>query len=372
MQGSLTDVLPSVAAVLGVGSATDRLDLRAKVGDVRRVCVVLVDGMGFHLLPGMARHAPLLAEVLRGATGSLTELACTFPSTTPTSLVSFGTGAQPGEHGVLGFTLNVPGTDRVLTHIYWRDDPPPRQWQPVRTWFQTMVAAGIPATAVLPQLFVGSGLTDAAYRGARLAGVGRDDDYAERVLAELRTTGGLVYGYTSALDTAAHVFGIAAPEWAAAAAGVDALLHRLLDGLPDDAALLVTADHGGLDIAPDARIDLDADPALGADVSVVAGEPRLRYLHTVDGAAPDVLDRWRAVLGPAATVVSRDEAIDTGWFGPVPAAHRARIGDVVVLCTDPIAVLASRHEPPEVGKLIGFHGAATAAETAIPLITVRR
>jgi hypothetical protein len=370
--GSLTDVLPGVAALLGAPGGTDRLGLAGRVGDVRRVCVVLVDGMGYHLLPALAPHAPLVADVLRGGTGTLTELACTFPSTTPTSLVSFATAVQPGEHGILGFTLNVPGTDRVLTHIFWRDDPDPQEWQPVPTWFQRLAAAGVSVTAILPRLFIGSGLTDSAYRGARIAAVERDDDYAARVLAELHAGPGVVYGYTSALDTAAHVFGIASPEWAAAAGAVDVLLSRILAGLPPDAALLVTADHGGLDVAADARIDMDADPVLGQGIRVVAGEPRLRYLHTVPGAAPDVLDRWRAVLGARAQVLAREEAIEGGWFGPVRPAHRERIGDVMVLCTEPIAVLASRHEPPEMSKLIGFHGAASAVETAIPLITLRR
>jgi len=371
MAGSITEVLPGVAALLGVEDHDDRLDLASKVGDVDRVCVLLVDGMGYHLLPAMAAHGPLLADVLRGAAGELTELSSTFPSTTPTSLVSLGTGVAPGEHGVLGFTLNVPGTDRVLTHIFWRDDPDPRDWQPMPTWFQRIAAAGVGATVVLPAPFVGSGLSDAAYRGARFSAVGKHDDYPERVLAELRAGPGVVYAYTSALDTAAHLFGIASAEWAAAAAAVDALLNRLVDGLPADAALIVTADHGGLDVAPDARIDLDADAALSEGIRVVAGEPRLRYLHTLDGAAGDVLDRWRAVLGSRATVLGRDEAIEAGWFGAVSAAHRPRIGDVVVICTDPIAVLATRHEPPEISRLIGFHGAATPAETAIPLITMR-
>jgi hypothetical protein len=368
---SLTDVLPSVAALFGVDGGTDRLGLAGTVGDVRRVCVLLVDGMGYHLLPRLAPHAPLLAQVLRGDVGELTELTCTFPSTTPTSLVSLGTGAQPGEHGVLGFTLNVPGTDRVVTHIFWRDDPPPAQWQPLPTWFQRLAAAGVETTAVLPKPFVGSGLTDAAYRGARIAAVGRDDDYAERVLGELNAAPGVVYGYTSALDTAAHAFGIASPQWAAAAAGVDVLISRFVEALPDDAALFVTADHGGLDVASEGRLDVAADPALSEGVRVVAGEPRLRYLHTRDGAARDVLDRWRGVLGPRATVVSRDEAVDAGWFGPVRSTHRARIGDVVAVCRDPIAVLATGYEPPEISKLIGFHGAATPVETAIPLITLR-
>jgi hypothetical protein len=69
--------------------------------------------------------------------------------------------------------------------------------------------------------------------------------------------------------------------------------------------------------------------------------------------------------------VSRDEAVDAGWFGPVRSTQRARIGDVVAVCRDPIAVLATGYEPPEISKLIGFHGAATPVETAIPLITLR-
>jgi hypothetical protein len=369
---SICDILPSAAALLGVPGAADRLDLASRVGDVRRVAVLLVDGMGHHLLPAMAAHAPLLAAVLSGQVGRLAELKCTFPSTTPTSLVSLGTGTRAGEHGILGFTLNVPGTDRVLTHITWRDDPEPSRWQPVPTWFERIAHAGRGASVVLPQFFARSGLTAAAYRGAEFRGVGRGDDYAQRMLAAIDDAPGLVYGYTSALDTAAHVFGIASPQWAEAAAGVDALISRLVDGLPDDAALLVTADHGGLDLRPDAHVDIADDPRLAAGLRVVAGEPRVRYLHTVPGAEGEVLATWREVMGDRAQVLSRDEAIEAGWFGPVPEVHRARIGDVVVICTAEFAVLAGGYDPPELAKLIGFHGAATPAETAIPLISVRR
>jgi hypothetical protein len=364
-------VLPSAAALLGVPGAADRLGLSEQIGDVERVVVILVDGLGFHLLPRLAPHAPLLADVLRGSAGWLVELACTFPSTTPTSLVSLGTGLQPGAHGVLGFTLNVPGTERVLTHIFWRDDPPPHLWQPEPTWFARANAAGVPARVVLPAPFAGSGLTDAAYRGAQFRGVGRDDDYATQLLAEVRAGPGLVYGYTAALDTAAHLFGIASEQWAQAGADVDRLLGTVVEQLPTDTALLVTADHGGLDIAADARVDIAADPRLAAGLRVVAGEPRVRYLHTVAGAAHEVLATWTELLAGRADVLSRDEAIDTGRFGDVPAAHRRRVGDVVVVCTADIAVLASGYEPPEIAKLIGFHGAGTDAEMAIPLIGFR-
>jgi hypothetical protein len=371
--GSICDVLPAAAALLGVPGAVDRLGLAdwVDVDQVDRVAVVLVDAMGWHLLPELASSAPLLASVLAGGTGRLSELACTFPSTTPTSLVSLGTGAQPGEHGILGFTLNVPGTDRVLNHIRWRDDPPHTAWQPLPTWFQRLNQAGVSARAVLPEWFMGSGLTDAAYRGARFCATNSTEDYAQRVADELRAAPGLVYGYTADLDTAAHVFGIGSPRWHEAATHVDALLTRLVEALPPNAALLVTADHGGLNVPANARVDLDTDPQLGAGIRVVAGEPRVRYLHTEPGAAADVEATWSELLDGWAEVCSREQAVATGMFGPVSQRHLARIGDIVVTCTGDAAVLATGHEPPETARLIGFHGAATAAEMAIPLIVFK-
>ncbi|OBI95078.1 nucleotide pyrophosphatase [Mycobacterium alsense] len=372
MPGSICDVLPAAAALLGAPGATDGLGLTEPVGPVDRVAVVLIDGMGWHLLPELAGDAPLLASVLAGDTGWLRELTCTFPSTTPSSLVSLGTGASPGEHGVLGFTLNVPGTDRVLTHILWRPnptwDPAPGAWQPLPTWFERLRGAGIAARAVLPAPFIGSGLTDAAYRGADFRPTRRPDDYAARLADELNAAPGLVYGYTAALDTAAHVFGIGSPPWHEAAARVDALLTRLIEALPPNAALLVTADHGGLNVPPDARVDIDTDPRLAAGLRVVAGEPRVRYLHTEPGAADDVRAAWCEVLDGRAQIYGRDEAVATGMFGPVAPAHLARIGDVVVVCTGDTAILATGHEPPESARLIGFHGGPSPAEMAIPLI----
>jgi hypothetical protein len=370
-RGSICDVLPAAAELLSAAGAVDALGVTECAGGVRRVAVVLVDGMGRHLLPELAADAPLLATVLSGGAGRLDELTCTFPSTTPTSLASLCTGVTPGEHGILGFTVKLPDTDRVLNHIFWRDDPPPAQWQPVPTWFERLQQAGVGARAVLPAAFVGSGLTEAAYRGAQFVAATFDDDYAQLVVDQLRAAPGLVYAYTAVLDTAAHAFGIGSAEWHAAGAYVDALLTRLVEALPPDAALLITADHGGLNVPKHRRIDLDADSRLSAGVRVVAGDPRVRYLHTEPGAACDVIAAWSELLSGRAEVRSRDDAVAAGLFGSVRAEHLPRIGDVVVTCTDDTAVLASAHEPREVAQLIGFHGAATPAEMAIPLITFR-
>lgn len=369
--GSLADVVPSVLAALSVPGAGDRLGLAATLADVDKIALLLVDGLGARLLAPAARHAPTLAGLLRST--PMWTLTAGFPSTTPTSLTSLGTGAPPGAHGVLGFTVRVPGTDEVLNHVYWAGDPDPLRWQPLHTQFDRATAAGVEVTVVSRPEFATSGLTLAANRGGVYRGARGAHEIAEEMLAALDQAAppALVYGYHADLDRVGHLCGVDSDAWRAAAAAVDTLLTRLVEGLPAGAALLVTADHGQLDVPADQRFDLDADPRLRAGVRVVAGEPRVRYLHTEPGATADVLATWRAVLGDAAWVVERAEAVAAGWFGPVPEAHLDRVGDVVVACHDRYAVVATQTQPLLESRLVAYHGSYTAAEMEIPLLVAR-
>ncbi|MEV6926987.1 nucleotide pyrophosphatase/phosphodiesterase family protein [Dactylosporangium sp. NPDC051485] len=368
---SLADVLPSVLHALGVPGEPDHLGLATQLAGVRRVAVVLLDGLGWHQLPAAARHAPTLADIVQGRLGTARRITSGFPSTTPVSLVTLGTGAAPGRHGIVGFTLNRPGTDRVVNHLYWTDVPDPAVWQPLPTAFTRAERAGLAPTVVTNPAFTDTGLTRSAYRGARLGPGVAADAVADEMLAALADSR-LVYGYLPDVDRAGHDQGLGSAQWQEAAASADRLLTRLVDALPPDTALLVTADHGQLDVPPDRRIDLDRDPRLTEGVAVVAGEPRVRYLHTAPGAEQDVLSTWRGVLGDAAWVVPRAEAVASGWFGEVPETHLRRIGDVVVVCRDRWIVLASAHETPRLSEMIAFHGSNTAAEMEIPLLVLRR
>jgi hypothetical protein len=293
-----------------------------------------------------------------------------FPSTTPVSLVTLATGALPGAHGVLGFTTRMPD-GAVLNHIRWGDDPDPERWQPVPTRFETAAAAGVAVTAVTRPEFRGTGLTVAANRGAAFAGAPDAATLAAHMLDALRAGPGLVYGYHPDLDKAGHEAGVGSASWTDAARGVDKLADLLVSALPPRSALLVTADHGQLNVPADRRVDIARHPALAAGVTTVAGEPRVRYLHTMPGARDDVAAAWQATFGASARVLTRDAVIDEGWFGPVPPSHAGRIGDVVVICLDRTVALASGWEPPAAGRLVAYHGSVTAAEMTVPLLVAR-
>src|SRR5687768_11704912 len=125
-----------------------------------------------------------------------------------------------------------------------------------------------------------------------------------------------------------------------------------------------------LDVPADTRLVLDDHPELTDSVRLLAGEPRARYVHAEPGAAADLLDRWRAVLGERAWVASREEAVASGVFGPVEEALAPRIGDVVALARGTWAFTSPEREPGP-SRLAAYHGSLTATELAIPLLATR-
>ncbi|MGY1719784.1 alkaline phosphatase family protein [Blastococcus sp. SYSU DS0552] len=369
---TLADVLPGVAAALGTPVArgdlpADPLGLADALHGARRVAVLLVDGLGADLVRAHADLAPTLA----GMSSPAGTLQAPCPSTTPVSLTTIGTGLPPGSHGILGFVTEVPGEGRTLNHTQWTDDPDPADWQAQPTVFERAAADGVAVTAVGPWAYAGSGLTVAAYRGAEYTGAVGPGDLTALMRSGLEAgRRSLVYGYMAELDLTGHVRGVDSPSWRAQLALVDRVVAQLVDGLPDDAALLVTADHGMLDVPAATRLDLDDEPDLADGVRVLAGEPRARYVHTEPGAEADVLARWRGVLGNRAWVVGRDEAVASGVFGPVDDALAARIGDVVALARGSWALVSPRLEPGP-SRLAAYHGSLTATELAIPLLAAR-
>lgn len=353
-------VLPSVAAALGVPSWTDRIGLPSAA----RYVVVLVDGLGADLLAEHRDLAPYLSSLLDGGH----TLRSGLPSTTATSITSLGTGLPAGQHGLVGYTCRIPGTDRVINSLRWDDAVDPRTWQPHPTMLERIDAAGVPTSAVNKAEFEGSGLTVCSQGGVPFHPYASIYERAD-VVAEVSeaTPRSLVYTYESTLDHTGHQHGCASQQWRDRLRGIDADLQDLRDALAPGTALLITADHGMVDLPAGGRFDVESEPSLLDDVQLFAGEARFRHLYTRTGAEQEVAQRWRARFGDAALVVTRDEAEDAGWFGTIDDRVRPRIGDVLVLGLGDFAVFSTRHFAIEM-SMVGFHGSISEAETRIPVL----
>jgi len=361
-------VLPAIAGAVGVDAVAEAGLAQELLGlpSASRVCVVLVDGLGHTNLAERAGHAPFLRRRL----GDSTPLTSTFPSTTATAMGTFGVGMPPGRTGMLGYTVRDPATGELGNLVSWTGLPPARQWQRETTVFEQLVAAGTTVTSIGPARFSGSGLTEAALRGPTYRAAESLAARVDATVDALRKPG-VAYLYWGEVDKAGHHHGWGSWQWGDALAELDSELGRLARMLPRDTVLVITADHGMVDVDRAARWDVATDPALGNGVDLVAGEPRALHLHLDAGVeATVVADRWRGVLGGSAVVATRDEAAADSWFGEISEHVLPVIGDVVVAMTGRATVVDSRTQSPASLDLVGVHGSLTRHEMLVPCVVV--
>ncbi|MDO5634438.1 MAG: alkaline phosphatase family protein [Micrococcus sp.] len=376
-ESSLRSVLPSAAAALGVAGMPNALRWPA----TRRAVVVMVDGLGRALLRRFGGHAPFLKSAM-AEHGRVLQAA--IPTTTAASLTSFGTGEDPGVHGIVGYDVLDPERGVVINQLGgWDERTDPLTWQPLPTVLERAEQAGVDVVTVSLPAFEHSALTRAALRGGRfLAGrsmTARAQLAAQEVGAARVPL--LVYLYFNELDKAGHRSGVGSEAWLYALEELDATLRRLHQRLPAGSTLAITGDHGMMDIPASRRIDVTARDGNGAlrwphlmeHVAHLAGEPRCVQVHLDPAATPAqrdaVLAAWQQVWGSQAWILTREEATAAGWFGETVTDRVApRIGDLLVAPHTDLALYDGARVDPQAFEMVGQHGSPTRAEREVPLI----
>lgn len=354
--GALTDLLPSIGAHLGLDSI-DHFSLPV----ARSYLVVLVDGLGWRQLNEFAVQAEFLGRQLPTSRS----ITCSVPSTTATSLTSLGTGSAPGQHGLVGYRFLNPASGGIMNALSWEGGPERvTEFQQQPTIYERL--AGRSHMVGLAR-FAGSGLTAAAMRGTELIAVEDESDHDLRVEQAVAATSqaGLVYLYERMLDHTGHAHGVGSWQWLDMLAAIDDLIHDLREALPDDVCVIVTGDHGMVNVSSDHYLVIEDVPGLGG-YDQLAGEARFRHLYT---SQPEKLaNKFRKVLGERAWVATKSEAIEAGLFGAVLPSVSPRLGDVVVAMRDNWVLMTRAHEIEM--QLVGVHGSLTAEEMLVPLIVL--
>jgi hypothetical protein len=329
-----------------------------QLGEARQIVLLVVDGLGAEQLGERVHLAPVLAG---GTGGALTSVA---PSTTACALTTLATGKVPAEHGVVGYRVAFEGD--IMNVLQWsiggrdaRMRVPAHDFQP----FPSFPGSSGPVPVVTRHDYGPTGFT--------AAHLGRVDLHRWHTAAGLITAvrqltadgAPFVYAYYEGIDKVAHAQGLGAyydDELRAA----DRLVGDVLEVLPPGAVLVVTADHGQVEVGGSVEV---LGPELMEDVTLISGEGRFRWLHVRDGAAKDVAQAAGESYGDVAWVRTKDQVIAEGWLGGVPRdAVAARLGDVALVPFTPTAFL----DPADTGelRLKARHGSLTRDEMLVPLL----
>ena len=337
-------------------------------GAARKVAVVVIDGLGSAQLRAHSGHARFLHRRFQEA-GE--ERYSGLPSTTASALVSITTGATPGEHGLLGYQVRDPESGQVVNHLKpFPAGVTPSTWQPVPTVFERSAERGIPARALCEERFRGTDFTEATLRGADLRGVEKLPDHLHQLRSFFdEVDEGFAYVYWPAVDRMGHQHGVDSDSWRDALESVDSFCAELSCALRPDETVVVTADHGMLDVSEASRHLVAASDPLRADVAVWAGEPRCVHLYLHEGIQADEwAKRFGTRLGAGFRVRTRADLLDAHVFGAVSPEHEARIGDVVVFAEGAASLYDEQSASRSSLAMRGQHGSFSDAEIRIPHI----
>jgi hypothetical protein len=306
-------------------------EVKRRVDLGERVVVVLLDALGAAFLPRHREH-PLVQRL------EVTPLRSQFPSTTTAHVTTMHFGMAVEDHGLYEWNVLEPSLDAIICPLRfnpagsdvqgaltpWLD---PAVLSPGPTFYETL---GVPSLVLQPDWISGSTYTRLATRGARTV----DFHTLEAGMAMLahvldhERRFRCVFLYWDAIDRIGHIHGPSSPEFDAAA---DAALTRVGTLLQSrrDYTLLITADHGQVDVDPE-RVDYldDIWPELPDLLSHQrpAGSSRDAFLHVRPDRCEQVMDELSARLEHRAQVVPA-----AGLFDRLGPRLRDRLGNVAVL-----------------------------------------
>ncbi len=347
-----------VPALLGPSTWASGLPswIPSTVAESRQVVLFVLDGLGWDQLNEHRHLVPTIAGMSGG------RISTVAPTTTATALTSISTGLTPGEHGLIGYRMLLGG--EVINVLRWAvDGKDRRKSQPPADIQRYPGFLGDSVPMVSPAELLGSAFTEAHLRGGRPVGVRASSSIAVEVSRQLRAGERFIYAYYGGIDKIAHERGFG-EFYEAELRAADRMVADMLEVLPEGAVLLLTADHGQVDVGK--RIVRPSKDLLGL-VALQSGEGRFRWLHARRGAQDELLAAAVDEFGTTGWVRTRDQIIADGWFGPsVAPPVAARLGDVALVAREPI----SYDDPADSGPfaLICRHGSLTSAEVYVPLL----
>ncbi|MFT6915012.1 MAG: hypothetical protein ACJAWL_001311 [Motiliproteus sp.] len=339
----------------------------------RPVVLLVIDGLGYQFLQqfpesALARHC-------------VQRLTSVFPTTTATAVTALALGVPAQQHGITGWFTYLRELGGVVAPLPFM----PRGGGSYYTDLGISASAIVDAGPLLPdlqrpvQVSSPSYISDSSFSRALYGSSPRAPhrnlaQFFEQLGSGLQRRGApLVWGYWTELDALAHEYGSQSQEVIAHFNEIDRRFEQWIAGLAGkDALILVTADHGLIDVAAEQQVQLEQHPELQALLRLpLCGEPRAAFCYLRPGAADDFEQYVAEHFGALFEVVASEQLLQQQLFGrgePSPRL-RDRIGDFTLLAKQQ-AIIKDRllHERPFGQRAV--HGGLSAEELYVPLVMV--
>lgn len=331
----------------------------------KSVCVLLIDGLGISNLKSAGGHASFLNSRMSQS------ISCYFPATTSTSLTGLATALQPSETGFIGYQIYHKENRQSMNLLSgWIDYAAGATFQKQLTVSELAIQKDMEFHVVSHPAYEESGLTGATMRGAVFHG--RSDikarfEHALELLSQPQSK--VIFLYVPELDQVAHQFGSESSKWLEGLETVDSLVRNLSENIPRNTGLIITADHGVIDIPESNHLYLD-EVLPKEKLNFVGGDTRGLFLYLVDPAETAAVQQLlMATYSESCWVLKPDDLINAGYWKQSQSSA-ATEPDLVLLARKKVALYHRGFAKKKSLLMKGHHGSITAEELTVPLIKV--
>ncbi len=376
--GSIVNLMSTISRTYGQpftdypaldGLAPDEL------GETRNLVLLVIDGLGYHYLLRHGNGSALRQHLQR----PITSVA---PPTTATAITTFLTGLAPQQHGLAGWFTWFRELGSVLAVLPFKPrcstEPLSRSGISAEMLYHhtpVFDRLSVKSYSLCPDWIAHSDFNRAHLGRATLIAYRDLDDCFTRMTDIVRRpqTKKYIYAYWPGFDRLAHTEGVAGALTYQHFLELDNRFSRLLADLAGSGTrIIVTADHGFVDVSEPKKIHLDTHPIMKNCLSIpLCGEQRLSYAYVRQGKNEQFESYIDQHLSYAIELHRSDQLLQRGLFG-LGAPHpelASRIGDYILIMKsghviqDPLP----GEKPP---RMTGFHGGLSEQEMYVPLIDV--
>jgi hypothetical protein len=365
---------------------------KVEMENSNKIVLLLIDGFGYNQWLACYKNYEFFEIFTRK--GLVAPVTTIFPSTTAAALTTINTGLTPQKHALLEWFLYFKEIDMILRTLpftplnekdknrFLKVRVDPKNLYKGSTIYQALRKSGIKSFTFINETYADSAYSKLVYKGSKTIPFINSSDLVVRLRKTLEAEKGPAYFYVyiADVDSLEHEYGPHTEEYYAELSVLSFLLKKeLLEKIDkkvaEETLLLITADHGQLNISPKETIYLNRFRELTKSFQkskrkkpiLPTGSPRDVFLHINQNELEKMHSFLSNKLKEKAQVVKTEEAIRMGLFGSGKPRKEFydRVGNLLILPYKNHTVWY-QHVKGKKLDLLGIHGGLSEDEMLVP------
>lgn len=377
--GSIVNLMSSIAGAFGKKHMYKELKAlpAEQLKDSKNIVLIVLDGLGYEYIKKYGKKS-VFQKYMKARIDTV------FPPATGAAITTFKTGIAPQQHAFTGWYVYLkelgcvatilPFTPRYGQASFTDDHIDMRHILYMPNFTEIL---GSESYVIIGSKIVDSEFTRANTKRTKFLSYTTFDGFF-KALKKVSKTGKkrrFTYAYWPLFDSLCHAYGVKSKETSKHFKQLDKRLSRFIKGLEKDTTVIITADHGLIDITSNKDFVIVEDhPQLKECFTLpLCGDSRVAYCYVHPRKAKQFENYVNTKLNKYCHLYKSEDLIKQNFFGlyePNPKLLD-RIGDYTLIMKKNYAIRDSLvHQTPHFHK--GNHGGLSKEELYVPLIVVKR